>query len=161
MEFMIGQELPNQARYFEGKAAEERVAAMLMDMGFSLEDTSGTNGEPDLIAVKEGRKAAIEVKSIWPFSKSKKSGIRGTQISGIRIEIWELEALKEWAEKNGALDVWIITEIRIPHSSHGPVYLWARAQDLPGPVASLKWIYVSLYDLLGVAFFTDRPGRRR
>ena len=158
---MIDESLSNEARYSEGKDAEYRVAAILMDMGFSLEDTSGTNGEPDLIAVKEGRKAAIEVKSIWPFSKSKKSGVRGTQVSGIRIEIGELEALKEWARFNGALDVWIITEIRIPHSSHGPVYLWARAQDLPGPVASLTWLYVSFYDLIGVAFFADRPGRRR
>lgn len=157
---MIDQELDRQARYVEGKEAEARVEAMLTSMGWDLEPVAGTNGEPDILAAKEDRKVAIEVKSIWPYSKSKKSGVRGTQVSGIRIELYELRALEEWAQANGALDAWVITEVRIPHSAYGPVYLWARIKDLPGPVGSLKWLYVSFYDLIGVAFYANRPGRR-
>lgn len=151
--------MPREARYAEGKEAEERVKAYLQASGYEVVESLGQNGEPDLIArdPSSGYNYGIEVKSIWPYVKSKKSATRGTQVSGIRYDLSELEAFKEWGRSNPATIV-LIVEVRIPHSGKGPLYLWVFPGDLPEPRPSVTWLYVSFYDLVALAFDIERPG---
>jgi len=141
---------PRQLRVNAGRAAEQRVSAILGPY-YRVEMGLGTNGEPDLFAVDEHNKFVVEVKSMLARQGGKPGNVT------LKKSAWL--AFSQFAEGTNYLRR-LIVEVRIPQGEFPFTYY-----IIPGEMVDYKatkhmgdWISFSVNVLPGFSSELYTPG---